>query len=173
MATSPSSKPTASPLDETLIDEILALDLLTLKAHTEQAGDRIDAAPHRARLCEILPVSRLSPVRRDGRLVAYGMVTQHAYATWIVTAFNIHPAHRTAGVMRQMLAGMAALIESLGLDEICSHVYKANAASVRFHTALGFAINRENDKAYEFVAPVGYLLGGARADRLLRRAVAI
>lgn len=152
------------------VGELVALDLLTLRAHTERAGDRLDPEAYRLRLIESLPVSRLCLVRRAGCVVAYGMFTQTAPASWLITAFSVHPGHRSVGVMRELLAGMASLIEVLALDEIRSHVYKTNHASIRLHKALGFAVQQENDKAYEFLVPVAYLLNTDRALRLLRRA---
>lgn len=153
--------------DDPLIDELLALDLLTQHADTGATGDGLGPVALRARLAEALPQSRLCVVRRDARVVAYGMITTLSPTKWQVSAFTVHPRFRLPRVMRELLAGMAELIDALQLDELCCHVHKTNRASVRFHRALGFAVREESDKAYEFVAPTAYLLHSPRAQRLL------
>lgn len=52
------------------VDELLMLDSLTLRAHTEQAGDAFDMNEHRVKLQKALEVNEVCSVRREGRLVA-------------------------------------------------------------------------------------------------------
>lgn len=105
-----------------LIDEILALDLLTLRAHTEGAGDSMDPAVHAQRIRESLAISTICVVQRSDKLVAYAMFNPQDGGSWFVRGFNTHPDHRNAGVMKELFR------------------------------RLGFRATRENDKAVEFFA---------------------
>jgi ribosomal protein S18 acetylase RimI-like enzyme len=136
----------------TTLDELLALDLLTLREHTELAGDVLDPSVHRSRVERSMQVSQLCAVRRDGRLAGYAMFQPGTDGGWFVTGFNVHPSARNASVMRELIAAVADRIERFGIDSLCSHVYKTNDRSIRFHRRLGFRVARENDKGIEFRA---------------------
>ncbi|MBI3284281.1 MAG: GNAT family N-acetyltransferase [Burkholderiales bacterium] len=154
----------------TTIDELLALDLLTLRQHTLAAGANFDPASQRAMLAASLAVSQLCAVRRAGALVAYAMLrphTPHTPACWLVLAFNLHPQHRSAAVLAELLAQVGTVLTQHGAQEVRSHVYQTNALSLAFHRRLGFSVTRENEKAVEFTATVGALL----AHPVLRRSV--
>ncbi len=60
------------PLDP--LDELVALDLLTLAEHTAASGDVLDADSQRQLLERTLPTAELLAVRRDGALVAYALL---------------------------------------------------------------------------------------------------
>lgn len=149
------------------IEELLALDLLTLRRHTLAAGAGFDAASQRAMLSRSLQTSHLCAVRRDAALAAYAMLSPQTPQSWFVGAFNLHPQHRSAVVLSELFAQMAAVLAQGGAQEVRSHVYKTNAPSLAFHRRLGLEVARENDKAVEFVATVGTLL----AQPALRRGV--
>ncbi|MDT9000005.1 GNAT family N-acetyltransferase [Paucibacter sp. APW11] len=155
-------------MEANLIDELLALDLLTLREHTERAGDAMEPAQQREQLCQSLAQSRLCSVRREGRLIAYAMLRPADGMTWFVGGFNTDPAHRSAPVLRELFAQVAQLLQAEGASELCSHVYKTNALSLAFHRRLGFRVTRESDKAVEFRASVAELM----ASPALRRAAA-
>ncbi len=140
------------------LDELVALDLLTLRAHTEQAGDALDEAPLRLALAKTLAVSESAVVRRDDRLLAYALLQPQPSEAepdrWFVTGFNTHPAHRSAPVLLALFGQMAALVRRHGIGSLHSHVYKTNRASVAFHRRLGFDVLQENAKAFAFAARV-------------------
>lgn len=136
------------------LDEILALDELTLREHTKRAGDIFDLDVHRARLETSLLISEVCSVRREGKLVAYAMLRPESAACWFVGAFGTHPSHRTSAVLVELLAKVAALANKRGIAELQSHVYKTNRLSIVFHRRLGFRATRENDKAIEFAAAI-------------------
>jgi GNAT superfamily N-acetyltransferase len=150
------------------VDELLALDSLTLRDHTVQAGDTFDVDEHRAKLQKAVDVSEICSVRREGNLVAYAMLRRDSGACWFVGAFGTHPSHRTYAVMTDLLAKIAMLASERGIGELRSHVYKINRLSVAFHRKLGFRVTRENDKAFEFFATVDELA----MKPAVRRAVA-
>lgn len=139
------------------IDELLALDLLTLREHTERAGDVFDVDQQRLRLQRSLNDSEVCSVRREGALVAYAMLRPESEHCWFVGAFSTHPLHRTSTVVSELLAQVARLARERGIADLRSHVYKANRLSVAFHRKLGFQITRENEKAIEFFASVSKL----------------
>lgn len=144
------------------LQEVLDLDLLTLQAHTEQAGDRLDAARWRETLAQSLAVSEVAVVRRGGVLVGYAMMQPRAEpGLWFVTGFNTHPAHRHGVVVRALLQQLLAIAHRRGIVTLQSHVYKTNRLSMAFHARLGFAITRENDKGVEFTASVAELVAAA------------
>ncbi|MDN7466121.1 GNAT family N-acetyltransferase [Burkholderia gladioli] len=147
------------------VDELLMLDSLTLRAHTEQAGDAFDMNEHRVKLQKALKVNEVCSVRREGRLVAYAMLRPDAEACWFVGAFGTHPLHRTYSVMSELLAKIAALANERGIGEFRSHVYKTNRLSIAFHRKLGFRVTRENDKAFEFFIAVDELASKPAARR--------
>lgn len=136
------------------VDELLALDELTLREHTELAGDVFDLNQQRTRLQLSLAVSELCWVRREGRLVAYAMLQPESAACWFVGAFGTHPSYRTYAVVMELLAMVADLANERGIAELRSHVYKTNRLSVAFHRKLGFHVTRENDKAVEFFSGI-------------------
>lgn len=136
------------------VEELLTLDTLTLRDHTEQAGDVFELDDQRTRLHTSLAVSDLCWVRREGQLVAYAMLQRETAACWFVGAFAMHPSHRSFAVMTELLAKVASLANDRGMAELRSHVYKTNQLSLAFHRKLGFRVTRENDKAVEFFAAI-------------------
>lgn len=136
------------------IDEILALDLLTLREHTERAGDVFDADQHRLRLQASMDVCAVCSVRQADALVAYAMLRPESETCWFVSGLNTHPLHRTPVVMSELLSKLAELADRMGIVELRSNVYKTNRLSMAFHRKLGFQITRENEKAVEFLAAV-------------------
>ena len=150
----PGVTPAGGPDDcgtEALIEELLALDLLTLRAHTEQAGDVWNEEQQRQTVTASLLVSKLCTVRRSGKLVAYARLHPTAQGVWFVSGFNTHPEHRTAPVLVDLFAQLSGVIEEAGACELRSHVYKTNRPSINFHRRLGFEVARENARALEFV----------------------
>ena len=152
------------------LDELLALDLLTLRAHTELAGDVLQADLQRECLKRSLNDSEVLSVRRQGELVAYAMVRPESNACWFVGAFSTHPHHRTSTVVSELLAKMVNLAHEHGIEELKSHVYKTNRLSLAFHRKLGFRITRENEKAVEFVASISTLSERPAVQRAAWRA---
>jgi GNAT superfamily N-acetyltransferase len=136
------------------VNEILALDLLTLVEHTELAGDVFDADQHRLRVQASLEACTVCSVRKAGELVAYAMLRQESETCWFVSGLVTHPLHRTPTVMSELLSKLAELAGRIGIVELRSNVYKTNRLSMTFHKKLGFHITRENDKGVEFFAPV-------------------
>lgn len=141
----------------TLIEELMALDILTLRAHTISAGDEFDEERHRLSLMTSMQASQTCTVRRHEALVAYAMLKPESATCWFVTGFNTHPLHRTAAVMRELFSSLAVVFERHGITELRSHVYKTNSLSMSFHKRLGFRITRENGKAMEFFINVAEL----------------
>ncbi|MFM0187004.1 GNAT family N-acetyltransferase [Paraburkholderia nemoris] len=152
------------------IDELLALDALTLREHTEQAGDAFDVDEHRVQLRKSLKVSEVCSVRREGKLVAYTMLRPHSGACWFVGAFGTHPLYRTYAVITELLAKMATLASEQGIGELRSHVYKTNRLSIAFHRKLGFQVTRENDKGFEFFIAIRELTTKPAIQRATARA---
>ena len=134
------------------IEEILALDLLTLCEHTEHAGDTLDPGTHRQALEKSMQISEVVAVRRQDELVAYAMLHAQKDACRFVTAFNTPPALRTAPPMRELLAGVVEVARRRRIAALRSNVYKTNQLSMGFHRRLGFRIMRENAKGVEFHA---------------------
>lgn len=151
---------------EPQVDEILQMDLLTLSAPTEQAGNRLDPATQRAAIAASLAVSDRVAVRRQGRLVGYALLRPQPDGSGFVGAFNTHPAHRDAAVMRCLIGQLLTRAACRGFSALRSHVYKSNRLSMAFHIRLGFQITRQNDKAVEFSASLPDLQ--ARHPRLHR-----
>ncbi|RKT21156.1 ribosomal protein S18 acetylase RimI-like enzyme [Paraburkholderia sp. RAU2J] len=148
------------------VDELLALDALTLREHTEQAGDTFDVDEQRVQLQKSLEVNEVCSVRRDGNLVAYAMLRPESGVCWFVGAFAIHPLYRTYAVITELLAKVAALAIDRGIVELKSHVYKTNRLSIAFHRKLGFRVTRENDKGFEFFTAVHELTGRPAVRRV-------
>jgi ribosomal protein S18 acetylase RimI-like enzyme len=139
------------------IEELLALDLMTLREHTELAGDALDPEVQRSAIEKSLAVSEVASVRRNGQLVAYAMLQPQEPGRWFVTSFNTHPAHRSAPVLRELFAQLSAVSVRCGITSLRSNVYKSNRLSMAFHRRLGFTVTRENTKAVEFTASLADL----------------
>lgn len=148
------------------LDEILELDLLTLREHTERAGGVLDRDRHREALLLSMEVSRICSVRRADKLVAYSMLRRESETCWFATGLATHPSHRTAGVMRELLVRFAELVKREGIEALRSNVYKTNLPSMSLHIKLGFRITRENEHGVEFFAPVASLNVLAAGRRL-------
>lgn len=153
------------------IEELLALDLLTLCEHTERAGDKLDPELHAAQLRQSLQISQVCAVRRQRDLVAYAMLSPESESSgcWFVRAFNTHPQHRTSAVMLELFQAFAALVKRLGITELRSHVYKTNRLSMSFHRRLGFRVTKENAKGVEFFAPVEEIASNRSIERTGKR----
>jgi ribosomal protein S18 acetylase RimI-like enzyme len=149
------------------IEELPSLDLLTLREHTERAGDQIDPAAHAAQLRESLNFSRTCTVRRSGVLVAYAMLNQVDGTSWFVRGFNTHPEHRNASVVRELLQKVSEVAQHEGIAELRSNVYKTNSLSMAFHRRLGFQITRENEKGVEFFATINELTSNPSIGRAI------
>lgn len=147
------------------VEELLALDLLTLREHTEIAGDRIDPESHALNLRASLGFSRTCAVRRNGKLVAYAMLNQVSGSSWFVRGFNTHPEHRSAPVMRELLQQVSEVARQEGITELRSNVYKTNRLSIAFHRRLGFRVTKENAKGVEFFATVEDLASNRSIER--------
>lgn len=151
------------------VEELLALDLLTLREHTELAGDRVDPEQHAANLRESLRFSRTCAVRRNDLLVAYAMLNQVSGSSWFVRGFNTHPEHRSAPVLRELLEQVSELARRESITELRSHVYKTNRLSMAFHRRLGFRVTKENAKGVEFFAMVEDLASNPAIERMSYR----
>lgn len=153
------------------VEELLALDILTLREHTERAGDVLDSESHAVQLQQSLQVSQVCSVWREGELAAYAMLSPDSQSStrWFVRAFNTHPKHRTSVVMLELFQSLAELIKQLGISELRSHVYKTNQLSIAFHRKLGFRISNENTKAIEFFASVEGLVSNPAIERTVKR----
>ena len=151
------------------IDEIIALDQLTLREHTESAGDVLDPKQQRERLEKSLPISQVCSVRRNGDLVAYAMMHPESNGGWFVTAFNTHPQQRSAPVLQELFSKFAALAHEVGVTELKSHVYKTNRLSMSFHRRLGFRITKENAKGVEFVATLAEVSASRAIERSAKK----
>ncbi len=149
------------------VEEFLALDLLTLREHTERAGDVLDAATQRRTLAQSIATAEVATVRRGGALVAYAMLRPQEAGLWFVLGFNTHPAHRDASVFRDLFAQIAALAARLSITALRSNVYRTNRLSMAFHRRLGFRVTREGAKGVEFTARLDELKA---ATPVLRRA---
>jgi ribosomal protein S18 acetylase RimI-like enzyme len=153
----------------TSVDDYLRIDLLTLRSHTESAGDRLDAEVHRARLITSLAISQVCEVRRDGQLVAYAMLRPDDGDRWFVTAFNIDPDHRNPAVFAALARTLLIKIDEFGIAALRSHVYRTNAPSMGLHRRLGFQITRESDKGVEFQASIGGIIASPLAAWIRRQ----
>jgi ribosomal protein S18 acetylase RimI-like enzyme len=135
----------------TLICQLADLDELTLRQHTEQAGDVFTRAGREAELQgQFTDKHHLVTVQREGVVVAYAMYFAKQLGEWFVLMLNVHPDRRDAAVMRELTGQSMRLFASHSVGRIVSHVYKTNRLSMNFHRRLGFAIAHENDKAVEF-----------------------
>ena len=140
------------------VHEIVELDMLTLREHTEKAGDVIDPESQRELVEVSLPLSEVASIRRDGTLVAYAMLQPKEDGLWFVTGFNTHPAHRNAPVFKSLFAQIIDIASRRNITTLQSNVYRTNRLSMAFHTRLGFHVTRENNKGVEFTATVAELL---------------
>ena len=154
------------------LDDLLALDLLTLREHTELAGDVLDATTQRQTLAQARETAEVVTVRRAGALVAYAMLRPQEAGLWFVLGFNTHPAHRDASVFRDLFAQIAALAERLSITALRSNVYRTNRLSMAFHRRLGFDITREGAKGVEFTASLDALMAASPALRSRRSVIA-
>lgn len=132
------------------MDEILALDMLTLPAHTHAAGEIFTEASHRAALAQVLPKSEVIKIHRHGRLAGYAYLWPKGGGLWHVGGFAVHPDFRTGRVLRGLLGKVEALAKTKGIAELQSHVYKTNPRSLALHRRLGFVKINENEKGFAF-----------------------
>ncbi|MBV8658582.1 MAG: GNAT family N-acetyltransferase [Burkholderiales bacterium] len=149
------------PAFATLLDEIVALDALTLADHTIAATGEFDLAVHRASLAARLAgETELIAIRREAQLVAYalyGQLPDAAPGDFFVFMLNTHPAHRNAATFRQLWQASFPAFERLGVHQLVSHVYRTNRLSIAMHERLGFSRRKENDRGIEFVATLAEL----------------
>ena len=133
-----------------LLDDIIALDTLTLSEHSIAAGAVLDTERYRSLLEGSLSRCEVITVYRGDRLAGYAMFEPLEGSSWFVSAFNTHPEYRNASVLRALLRDLSTLTERHGIRSLVSHVYKINVPSIRFHQKLGFDLVDENEKAFAF-----------------------
>lgn len=151
-----------------LLDELLALDLLTLRQHTEAAGDAFEPVAQRQQLAASLADSLLLQVRgSDGSLHGYALLRQQSATHWFVGMLNVHPAQRHRRLFLALLQQLAALPGLMEDSILQSHVYRTNAASLQFHQKLGFTLDQQSDKAVAF--SIRYDALQTRLQRLLKK----
>jgi len=132
------------------MEEILALDMQTLRAHTLAAGQVFDEVSHRAALKRVLPKSKVVKVFRKERLAGYVYLWPKGDGLWFVGGFAVHPGFRFGNVLRALLRAVEGLVISENIRELQSHVYKTNARSLALHRRLGYEVVDENEKGYAF-----------------------
>lgn len=136
------------------INEILDLDALTLKDHTEKAGDEFDETEHKLKVQELLESSCVFWVRRQSKLMGYSATRELDKGHWIIYAFNLHPHSNRGVVMKSLLTKNLDFLIQRQAITLTSHVYKTNRLSIDFHDKLGFKVRRENEKAVEYHAHI-------------------
>ena len=132
------------------MEEILALDLLVLRAHTLAAGGDFTEASHRAALAAVLPKSTILKVHRRGRLAGYAYLWPKGGGLWFVGGLAVHPDFRAGRVLKTLLALVEGVVRAENISELQSHVYKTNPRSLALHKRLGFAVIAENEKGFAF-----------------------
>ena len=133
--------------DNVLTDEILALDMVCLRA---PGGEALDARAHRATLDASLERSRAVAVRRNETLVAYAYAWPMGERRWFVGGLAIHPDHRNARVTAELFARFADVLRDAAAVELHSHVLADNEQSIRLHRRLGFAEIQRDARAIAF-----------------------
>lgn len=141
---------------EALLDAIVDLDMVLLKAHTEAAGDRFDRAPHRRALAERLEHAEIIDIWRENELIAYSFVWPKTNR-WFVGGFAIRPDHRNAAIMCELIARLLVCTRTGDQSYVESHVYKTNRLSMGFHQRLGFRTIRENRRGVAFIHRINEL----------------
>lgn len=134
-----------------LLDDLLALDILTL----------------RRQLAASLADSQLLVRGVDGYLPAYALLRQQSATHWFVGMLNVHPSHRQRRVLLGLFGQLMALAGWRSDSVLQSHVYRTNAASLQFHQKLGFTIDQQNDKAVAL--SIRYATLHTRLQRLLKK----
>ncbi len=146
------------------LDEVLALDLLCLRAPD---GGPLHPETHREQLAQSLPRAEWACLRRDQALIAYFYLWPQTKTDWFVGGLAIHPDHRTAPVIAGLWTAMGSLVQGLHATTLRSHVLRTNAASLRLHHRLGFMVEQENERAIAFVGTSAELFASRPA--LIRR----
>ena len=132
------------------MEEILALDMLTLRVHTLAVGGEFTPESHRTALAAVLPKSKIVKIHRGAVLAGYTYLWPKGGGLWFVGGFGIHPDFRFGRVIAQLLAELKALVEQEAITELQSHVYKTNQHSIALHRRLGFQLIQENQKGFAF-----------------------
>lgn len=135
------------------LEAMAALDERTLRAHTEAAGKTWHQDQHRAQLEASLPNARFLGLARERSLLAYVLLRplpETASRDWFVGMINSAPEHRDAALWRRLFAALAELLQNEGVQQLHSHVYRTNAASLALHRRLGFQLVQENARALAF-----------------------
>ena len=128
----------------------MALDDLTLRAHTERSGAKLDL--------EILEKSRYTAKisdcffeeRVEGRLAAYATIMEKEEGVagrLTLEEFRKYKSVEDCSdefrkILQRMLVSEGKYLQS--------NVYKENKLSIKFHERLGFKITRENDIGIEY-----------------------
>ena len=144
---------------EPSVDEVLSLDRLCLQ---EPDGKALDEVAHRQRLEMSLSRSKWGLVRCSGDLLGYGHLWPAGSDEWFVGGLAIHPAHRKPPTVVALGRTIGDLLSIVGAKRLKSHVLRNNAASLRLHKRLGFAVEQENDTAIAFSADCATILARLR-----------
>lgn len=143
--------------DIALIDEVLEIELLTLRNHRLKGSPPLDPVEHRSALATLFEKSSCITVRRNEVLAAYGYLWLIDDDMWFVGGLAVHPELRSISVFRELTASLLSLISDKGITTLRSNVYKANLPSITLHQHLGFKVTRENEFGLEFTLKVAEL----------------
>lgn len=134
-----------------LVEEMAALDHLTLIDHYQRAYGRGDETWLRERHTEVLSRGgRIIAEHLDRRLAGYVLLAPTAPDTWEIAAINIHPWYRRTGLYRRLLTRTLAHLLSHGAHTLTSHVLPGHEVSMRFHEKLGFERASEDATGWRY-----------------------
>jgi L-amino acid N-acyltransferase YncA len=145
------------------VDALVELDRLNMTAVIERAGGKFDPQFRRSKLLvEQERGAEFVCVGRHGRTVAYLEYLCEPDGAWQVLSIQIHPAHQTGFVLRDLLNEAGGRLLAKNPVAIRSSVHVTNHASLRLHRKLGFI---ETDRTADRV--LFRIDGGRLSQRLV------
>ncbi len=133
------------------IDEMAALDMLTLAEFYRTAHGRCERAWLRARHAAVFAGGgRLIAEHLEHQLAGYVLLRPAGPNEWEMAAFNLHPWYRRTGLYRRLMVRSLAHLLSHGAENLASLVLPAHALSIQFHERLGFCCTSRSQEALRY-----------------------
>jgi ribosomal protein S18 acetylase RimI-like enzyme len=140
------------------VDEMAALDMLTLAEHYRSAYGHCDRPWLRARHATALAEGgRVIAEHLQKQLAGYVLLRPIHPDEWEMTAFNLHPWYRSTSLYRRLLTRSLAHLISHGASKLTSLVLPTHETSIRFHERLGFTCAARTPEMLRYEIPVAEL----------------
>ncbi len=100
---------------------------------------------------------RISVARANGRIIAFLSIEVHREEEdyLYLDDFSVTEEYRNRGIGTKLLESAESCAKEMGVNTLCLHVEKTNAAALRLYRRLGYEVYREQESRYLMLKRLG------------------